>query len=387
SEAGIKLIKSFEGFRARAIQVSKTSWMVGYGHTRSARKGLGISRSDADAVLRQYDLPPVEHVIRETVHVPLNQNEFDALISFVFNIGREAFLGSDVLAYLNSGKRLAAAEAMTAWRKARLNGRLILVDALVRRRAAERALFLTDPDIPTVAPSPIIRPILDQSALRLVSKDRAARIFPASAAGAAAPKTNVVQPKPAVEATAPDLPAPAADAPEAQAERYETPRLTRVLGAPDSEQTAADNDRLSTPTPEDITRAISALTGASPTAEEVSDDVDLPHLPNDTIAIDDLEEAEVDPALVAQAIATHDAMENEPEPGFLAWVLYGGMGAIGLILVLAGLSFFFGAAADTTDGPVPTMGEYTGIALTLLGILLTFMAIYFSGKTILRGED
>ncbi len=138
SGVGVELIKSFEGFRARATRLPNGAWIVGFGHTASAREGVRVTREDAELVLRHHDLKPIEALISERVLTPLSQNEFDALVSFVFNIGPEAFLESNVLALLNSGERLQAAEGMTAWRKGRVDGEVRVVDALVRRRAPRK---------------------------------------------------------------------------------------------------------------------------------------------------------------------------------------------------------------------------------------------------------
>jgi len=161
---GLDLIKSFEGFRARSTPLESGRWIIGYGHTQTARPGLQISQVDAANVLRHHDLPPIEAALGRLVLAPLNQNQFDALASFCFNLGVEVFRGSDVLAHVNSGEPLRAACAMGAWRKSRVNGRLIVVDALVRRRAMERALFLEPPRGRPAAPSAIIRPERDDDA-------------------------------------------------------------------------------------------------------------------------------------------------------------------------------------------------------------------------------
>ena len=142
SGAGVELIKSFEGFRARATRLPDGSWIVGFGHTAGAREGLRVTRADAELVLRHHDLKPIEDLIGQRVLTPLTQNEFDALVSFAFNIGPQAFLESNVLALLNSGERLQAAEGMTAWRKAKVDDEVRVVDALVRRRADSLALWL-----------------------------------------------------------------------------------------------------------------------------------------------------------------------------------------------------------------------------------------------------
>ena len=123
SGAGVELIKSFEGFRARATELPNGRWIVGFGHTKGARAGLRVTREEAELVLRHHDLRPIEDLITERVLTPLTQNEFDALVSFAFNIGADAFLESNVLVLLNSGERLQAAEGMSAWRKGRVEDR------------------------------------------------------------------------------------------------------------------------------------------------------------------------------------------------------------------------------------------------------------------------
>lgn len=116
-----------------------------------------------------YDLISVQHAVNENVYAPLSQNEFDALCSFAFNIGLDNFRRSQVLKRLNAGAAVQAACAMELWRKADFEGERIVVDTLVRRRAAEKALFLTPPDGDFApAPSPIIRPVIDLDALDLV---------------------------------------------------------------------------------------------------------------------------------------------------------------------------------------------------------------------------
>ncbi|WP_191554122.1 lysozyme [Brevundimonas aurantiaca] len=113
SREGVILIKSFEGFRPRAIQRDDGRWMIGYGHTASAREGLTVSEVDAELLL-QYDLLPVVKAIDE-VQAPLNQHQYDALASFVFSIGVDRFRSSEVLRRLNAGETQAAAEALAAW--------------------------------------------------------------------------------------------------------------------------------------------------------------------------------------------------------------------------------------------------------------------------------
>jgi lysozyme len=168
SKAAIALIKQFEGYRRTAAQLPDGRWTLGYGHTLTARAGAEVSEPDAEALLF-YDLIAVAHAINEHVYAPLGRNQFDALCSFAFNLGAETFRASQVLRRLNAGETLQAASAMDMWRKAEFAGEQIVLDALVRRRAVEKALFLTPDDGRwTAAPSAVLRPRLDLDALELV---------------------------------------------------------------------------------------------------------------------------------------------------------------------------------------------------------------------------
>lgn len=156
-ETGLNLIKGYEGLRMSAHYAPTEEWTVGYGHTSSARHGMSVSENDADRLLRQ-DVGSIESVLADTVRAPLNQNEFDALTSLVFNIGEENWRRSTVLRKLNEGDKLAAARSFEIWTKARVNGELVTLDGLVRRRAAEKSLFLMPTDASLVVPTSDVRP-------------------------------------------------------------------------------------------------------------------------------------------------------------------------------------------------------------------------------------
>jgi len=141
SREGIVLIKSFEGFRPRAIQRAEGGWTIGYGHTLSAREGASVSEADAELLLR-YDLLPVEKSLNDTIPQGLNQHQFDALVSFAFSVGVDRFAGSDVRQRLNAGSPGEAADAMMGWPEP------ALPETALRRRAAERALFVANPSTP-----------------------------------------------------------------------------------------------------------------------------------------------------------------------------------------------------------------------------------------------
>jgi lysozyme len=167
SRNAIELIKRFEGYRASAARLPDGRWTIGYGHTLTAREGATVSAADAEALLL-YDLIAVAHAVNEHAYTPLNQNQFDALASFAFNVGADNFLRSAVLRRVNEGALIQAACAMELWRKADFGGERIVIDALVRRRSAEKHLFLTPPDGWVAAPSPILPPKVDYDAPNLV---------------------------------------------------------------------------------------------------------------------------------------------------------------------------------------------------------------------------
>jgi lysozyme len=176
SRTAIDMIERFEGYRRKAAQLPDGRWTIGYGHTQTARQGAEVSQADAEALLI-YDLIGVAQAINEQVFTPLTQNQFDALCAFVFNVGIDNFRTSGVLKRLNEGALVQAACAMELWRKAEFAGERIVIDALVRRRAAEKFLFLTPAGGEWVpAPSPILRPLLDLDAFDIVPRRLPAQV-------------------------------------------------------------------------------------------------------------------------------------------------------------------------------------------------------------------
>lgn len=151
SQNGIGLIKQFEGLELEAYRDIAGVLTIGYGHTGpEVELGMRISERDAEELLKR-DLKPREDAVERQVRVPLNQNEFDALISFVYNVGAGAFQKSTARKRLNAGDRVGAAEALTWFNKATIGGVLREVTGLIRRRASERALFLTPVNPPIVS--------------------------------------------------------------------------------------------------------------------------------------------------------------------------------------------------------------------------------------------
>ena len=170
SRTAIDLIKRFEGYRRKSAQLADGRWTIGYGHTLTAREGAEVSEQDAEALLL-YDLIAVAHSVNEWTYTPLTQNQFDSLCAFAFNIGVDNFRRSSVLRRVNEGQLLQAACAMELWRKADFEGERIVIDALVRRRSAEKTLFLTPTHGWVPAPSPILRPNVDMDAAGMVPRE------------------------------------------------------------------------------------------------------------------------------------------------------------------------------------------------------------------------
>lgn len=390
SRPGLELIKSFEGFRARSSELPDGRWIIGYGHTDSARENLRITRSDAELILRFKDLPVIETAVSNMVHTPLTANEFDALVSLGFNIGAEAFRGSDTLKFLNEGNRLAAADAIATWRKANIDGELRIVDALVRRRAAETALFLkpmlgwealpsaqtqVELDILTSGHTPPERTIFVDTGdevrgePRILSKPRQSD------------DDDDVAPKTAALAV--------------------TERLTRILGENaslagehnDNEDNAlqalAANDVGSSdePSVDEITQAISAL-AASDTTSQLNlldeDKDDLPALP--FVHVDDFETLEIHEADRVRAALLNDKFQSrERRENLLGWLPFVLLCALGLVGLFIGLRDFLTVAAP--DGTISSVDELRfGPILMLGGGVLSAISAYYLVRAVRERE-
>lgn len=137
SKNGINLIKNFEGCRLEAYLCPAMVWTIGYGHTENVKRGDKITEVQAETLLI-IDLQKFENAVNNAVRVPLNQNQFDALVSFTFNIGIGNFKSSTLLKKLNASEYGLAACEFGRWNKSR--GRIL--DGLTKRRRAEKELFL-----------------------------------------------------------------------------------------------------------------------------------------------------------------------------------------------------------------------------------------------------
>lgn len=162
SANGLALIQTYEGFCAEPTRLPDGTWLVGYSHVRVGAPGEPVNENEA-AELLALDVAAYEKLVNARVSQPLNQSQFDALVSFAFSVGAEAFEQSQVLRRVNAGDLVAAACAIDAWRKADVGGETVIIDGLVRRRAAEKALFLRDMSH-EAAPSVFMRAKLDYAA-------------------------------------------------------------------------------------------------------------------------------------------------------------------------------------------------------------------------------
>lgn len=134
----LSIIKDSEGLCLEAyLPTPNDVPTIGYGHTKGVRMGQHISQAQAEQFLLE-DVKWAEDVVNSSVQVSLSQNQFDALVSFVFNIGASAFQKSTLLKLLNDGDYEGAANQFPRWNKQagkELKG-------LTKRRYAERELFL-----------------------------------------------------------------------------------------------------------------------------------------------------------------------------------------------------------------------------------------------------
>jgi GH24 family phage-related lysozyme (muramidase) len=129
NDAGLELIKSFEGLQLTAYVCPAGVWKIGCGHTSNVKEGSVITKAEAEKLFLK-DLRDAESTVTELVTVKLNENEFSALVSFVFNVGSKFFSDSILLKMLNNNDRQGAADQF-------------LRSGLARRRVLERRLFLS----------------------------------------------------------------------------------------------------------------------------------------------------------------------------------------------------------------------------------------------------
>lgn len=155
SADGIALIKRFEGLHkvqpdgtVSSYRCSAGKWTIGWGSTKGVRSGLKVTVQEAEVRLRD-DLKTSEAAVKQYVNVPLTQGQYDALVSFVFNCGSGNFKSSTLLKKLNQGLYNDVPEQIMRWNKARVDGKLTVLNGLTRRRSTEAAIFSKDAKLPS----------------------------------------------------------------------------------------------------------------------------------------------------------------------------------------------------------------------------------------------
>ncbi len=136
SEEGKQLIKKFEGCRLEAYKCSAGVWTIGYGRTTNVVEGDTCTQEEAEKWLNE-ELVVYGAYVNDAVLITLEQNEFDALVAWTYNLGSTNLNNSTMLRVLNENQKEDVPHQMRRWNKA--NGKVL--EGLVRRREAEALLF------------------------------------------------------------------------------------------------------------------------------------------------------------------------------------------------------------------------------------------------------
>jgi lysozyme len=140
SVEGLALIKKFEGFSAKPYLCPAGRWTIGYGHVMTANERATYASIGEDWAERwlEADVVAAEHAVQQLISVPLEQNQFDALVSFTFNLGTGALQRSVLRRAINRAEKSAIPTQWMRW----VRGGGKKLPGLVTRRAAELALYL-----------------------------------------------------------------------------------------------------------------------------------------------------------------------------------------------------------------------------------------------------
>jgi len=136
SEEGLSLIKKFEGCELKAYRCAANVLTIGYGTTKGVTEDMEITKEEAESILKE-EMHEYEGYINNMVKVPLEQNQFDAMVSWVFNLGSTNLSSSTLLKKLNNSEYDEVPSQIKRWNKA--GGKVL--DGLIRRREAEALLF------------------------------------------------------------------------------------------------------------------------------------------------------------------------------------------------------------------------------------------------------
>lgn len=204
SNDGIDLVKTFEGLHKvqsdgtiSAYLCPAGKWTIGYGSCKGVRSGMKITKEEAELRLRE-DLRTAEADVKRYVTVPLTQGQYDALVSFVFNLGAGNFRSSTLLKKLNQGLYNDVPEQIMRWNKARVGGKLTVLNGLTRRRAAEAAIFSRDAKLPSAEGGPTMPQKVAAEAPKPLAKSKTM-----AGAGIAGAATALGEITPQIEALVP----------------------------------------------------------------------------------------------------------------------------------------------------------------------------------------
>jgi lysozyme len=138
NKEGLEIIKQCEGLSLVAYYCPANVLTIGYGHTKTCWPGMpAISKAQAEILLLK-DCEEAQEAVEKLVKVPLNDNQFSALVSFVFNLGETNFRSSTMLKRINEGNFKDASYQFLRW----VNANGAKLDGLITRRQSERKLFL-----------------------------------------------------------------------------------------------------------------------------------------------------------------------------------------------------------------------------------------------------
>jgi lysozyme len=165
SASGLAFIADQEGFVDHVYHDVAGIPTIGFGHVMRHGDPTSVTRDQAMVMLR-HDAASAESAVNHDVTHALDQNQFDALVSFAFNCGTGALATSSLLTEVNGDNVNQAAKDFLLWCHARVNGRLVVVQGLLNRRIAEATMFLAMSDADarvalglTVGPDETIRPV------------------------------------------------------------------------------------------------------------------------------------------------------------------------------------------------------------------------------------
>jgi len=178
SQTGVDLVKEFEGLHevredgmVYPYKCSAGVLTCGYGATREVYEDTVWTQEYCEQRL-MIDLNEHAGAVHHYVTVPLTQNQYDALTSFIFNLGAGAFKSSTLLKKLNKSLYDEVPEQFMRWNKARVKGKLTPLAGLTRRRAAEAALFSADAEMTTEEGAPVMVQKPEVTATKSLTKSK-----------------------------------------------------------------------------------------------------------------------------------------------------------------------------------------------------------------------